>query len=99
MTYDKIMSPLPHYCLYYVLSIQVELSLDEHVCELPMDKRKQTVTYAFIGFGQVTIEVDPICSCGCENQKEGNSSSCSNRGALVCSVCDCDAGYQGESLE
>ena len=80
-------------------SMQVELTLDEHVCELPADKRKQRVTYAFIGFGQVTIEVDPICSCDCEDQQVANSSSCGNRGALGCSVCNCDAGYQGESLE
>lgn len=64
-----------------------------------MEKRNQTVTYAFIGFGQVTIEVEPICSCDCEREEEANSPSCGNRGALVCSVCSCDAGYQGESLE
>ncbi|KAI6646762.1 Integrin beta [Oopsacas minuta] len=72
----------------------VELSLDEHVCQLPPDQRTQTVTYAFVGFGQVTIEVDPICSCDCENQRDENSSFCMDRGALVCSVCSCDPSYQ-----
>ena len=63
-------------------------------------KLNQTVTYAFIGFGLVLIEVEPICSyrlgreLGIIEQfillRERSSSEF---------YVYCDAGYQGESLE
>ncbi|XP_046847173.1 integrin beta-2-like isoform X2 [Xenia sp. Carnegie-2017] len=46
-------------------------------------------------FGEVMVDVDTICSCGCEDDSEYNSSLCSNNGNLTCGHCMCDNGMYG----
>ncbi|KAL5506606.1 hypothetical protein EMCRGX_G008288 [Ephydatia muelleri] len=50
-----------------------------------------------VGFGTFTINVQPICSCGCESSGPApNSTSCTNgNGILSCGVCKCNPGRFG----
>ncbi|KAL5506613.1 hypothetical protein EMCRGX_G008296 [Ephydatia muelleri] len=50
-----------------------------------------------VGFGTFTINVQPICSCGCESSGTApNSISCTNgNGTLSCGVCTCNPGRFG----
>lgn len=73
----------------------VSISLSEDVCKLPPSDRLQSLEYSFVGFGRTLIEVQPICSCNCTSPEEVNSDRCSNIGTLLCSVCECNAGYEG----
>ncbi|XP_064402005.1 integrin beta-1-like [Halichondria panicea] len=52
-----------------------------------------------------TIDLEPVCTCGCSQTKDNNSECCNDIGTLVCGRCDCNSdvtgrfGYQCECDE
>ncbi|KAJ8255350.1 hypothetical protein GJAV_G00203870 [Gymnothorax javanicus] len=54
-----------------------------------------------VGFRDaLEVELEALCSCGCHQRPEPNSSHCSDgRGALECGLCVCQDGYVGPRCE
>ncbi|KAM6979940.1 integrin beta-6 [Aplochiton taeniatus] len=54
-----------------------------------------------VGFqDSLEMQLDSLCSCGCRQTAEANSSLCSEgQGSLECGVCACRAGYVGWQCE
>jgi hypothetical protein len=51
-------------------------------------------------FGAISVDVSVICDCPCEEEKPTtNSEQCSNKGKLVCGMCECDPSSYGTVCE
>ncbi|XP_065180483.1 integrin beta-6-like [Sycon ciliatum] len=49
------------------------------------------------GFDDVTIEIESLCSCPCENHVDPDAQYCSNAGNETCGSCNCYPGYRSVS--
>ncbi|RVE62367.1 hypothetical protein OJAV_G00156530 [Oryzias javanicus] len=47
----------------------------------------------------VKLEISLLCTCGCTENREENSSFCSNRGVFICGQCHCHQPYFGQSCQ
>ena len=51
----------------------------------------------FVFYGDIEIEVEPLCTCECSSQPSSNSTFCNSQ-TLTCGQCVCD-GRQGSRCE
>lgn len=57
-----------------------------------------TANVYFVGFGEVTVNIELLCTCNCStsvDQQPSKSPECNNKGVLQCSSCQCDDGFYG----
>lgn len=63
-------------------------------------KKGREVAIRALFFGTVTVFVQAICECPCEQEMSNlTSEACSNSGSLVCGQCNCNDGSYGTICE
>ncbi|XP_072042079.1 integrin beta-5-like [Amphiura filiformis] len=64
------------------------------------DVSTQSFTVKPVGFEEtLTITVEVLCSCDCENKQVSGSDICEGNGALVCGECECNTGWFGKDCQ
>ncbi|XP_033127711.1 integrin beta-1-like [Anneissia japonica] len=79
-------------------SVKFKLAVTLSNCD---DNSEKRVVIKQVGFSEeLTIRIQPVCSCGCETSKEIMSEVCSDgNGTLVCGGCQCNPGRYGRLCE
>ncbi|XP_062517532.1 integrin beta-1-like [Corticium candelabrum] len=67
-------------------------------CEDIRRLQSDVIGIRFVGFGDLSIAVTPVCNCDCEEQAVTNSSKCEG-GTLTCATCECVPGRFGDECE
>ena len=60
----------------------------------------EVITISGVGMeDKFLVEVEPVCSCGCEDGGVEGGEYCSGQGDQVCGECDCYAGFWGDHCQ
>lgn len=89
-------------CQNIDLGTTVDFTVDIHATKCIKGKQ---FTLSPVGIGQrLTVEVETICDCPCENPNANagyveNSPDCSGKGDDACGICRCNQGFTGSKCE
>ncbi|XP_035663414.1 integrin beta-3-like [Branchiostoma floridae] len=80
-------------------TVEFEVTLTATGC--PKDGQAAQFSLVPVGFGgELTVNVDFLCSCGCEDSSQPASPHCSSgNGTLECGVCMCESNRYGQQCE
>jgi hypothetical protein len=77
-------------------TVTFNVTVDVTECTEELLAGPREIQLRVLGFGSVTVDLNAVCDCGCDVQRETNSSQCNGRGTLVCGICECNPGYFGD---
>ncbi|XP_065188676.1 integrin beta-1-like [Sycon ciliatum] len=58
-------------------------------------KTKQ-VLLRLVGYGDVIVDINALCKCPCEQNKDNSSDFCSGQGVSECGICKCNQGFRNK---
>lgn len=81
-------------------TVEFFITVEVTSCPTNPKDRKQVFVISPLGLNEtLTVDLEMICECDCEQTKETNSGVCTNVGTYVCGICDCPSDKIGEYCE
>ena len=69
-------------------------------CPADPEEWKQSFKIYSVGIDEsLTVDLELLCSCSCEDNGKTNAAECKNHGTLLCGNCNCEQYYYGRSCE
>ncbi|CAI8001615.1 Integrin beta-1, partial [Geodia barretti] len=67
-------------------TVTFNVTVDVTECTEELLAGPREIQLRVLGFGSVTVDLNAVCDCNCDAQRETNSSECNGRGTLVCAL-------------